>query len=1002
MNPNHPHYAGLGGGPNLNLLDNMLMAAGFQATEQPVVARPAIVPQYSYAQDVSSMQHHALNLGQTHTTTMAGADPVHVIVYQQQQNEQLQQQPISYKIPQLGTVVSQEQNFVVNDQGGQIRQNPTPVSSHQGLTEAEQIHQSSAQSLSRQIQSPAERRKDIVAQAMQEQKIFEDSVPKQEPIVKQEPGVSNAQASVAGTSSTTGDVVASSAAASTSVDTKPVMTATKTTPTTTPQQRRPYQRSANYNRQQVMPRLQILDDEDDGLTCRMCLASYWYKAELLEHLKTVHSITEPDKYEKEEREKKMRKMREEQQRIIMAKKQREERERRLREAKYGRGRGSIRLPGGGLRSTGPGQRPSFQYRDGAFICDLCKESFSDGNDMVTHWKSHVKKQQADMMKGGRGRGRGRPSIRGRGRPSLEKEASSDSSEDSSGGKKKKKKGMPRWTAYLLWSTRKRREVVVDHPGWTFAEIAKWISEEWKKVDADEKDELQKEAEEMNELGIRKLPRDDDDGTDPEKSTTDADSDFEEGYRKKAKPIMLKIKKEKSGGAAGSSDESDWEPEAEVKPPTRESTRSGRQRKRPSFFQEFESQENNLDTILEQFEKQQAEEFGKPRPPKVEKPETEKKPRKPRKRKEPAEFDVAKVIEEEVEVEVLRSGRKRKVRRVMTSFAEGSDEDDKLAELGGASSDDEDFEPPPEEEVEKQEEHDDQLEDEEEVDSEDLEDEEDEDDLRFGDMDLPPKKRGRTKKLMTEEEIEEATRTAMNDKPALDIIPVNKDDEGKENGEGGEKEKESKEGENEEGGEKGDIATEGGEETGDDTKSDSEKVKPPWVKETLSDSEDEGSRTKEPQSLGTPAPSEMESLDSTAPPLDTPAPLESIDTPAPQDLPEHDDDDHHNNGHSEMDTDIAYTEAAGTAAEVDNVLSHMDTMEQQHNQLNNVAVTHFENPLDKSEVPLSSVADGMDVGDSADAQPSLMEDDLLGGAGHNLDDSQFKADSLEANLEDIFK
>lgn len=32
MNPNHttPHY--LGGGPNLNLLDNMLMAAGFQVT----------------------------------------------------------------------------------------------------------------------------------------------------------------------------------------------------------------------------------------------------------------------------------------------------------------------------------------------------------------------------------------------------------------------------------------------------------------------------------------------------------------------------------------------------------------------------------------------------------------------------------------------------------------------------------------------------------------------------------------------------------------------------------------------------------------------------------------------------------------------------------------------------------------------------------------------------------------------------------------------------------
>ena len=53
-----------------------------------------------------------------------------------------------------------------------------------------------------------------------------------------------------------------------------------------------------------------------------------------------------------------------------------------------------------------------------------------------------------------------------------------------------------------------------------------------------------------------------------------------------------------------SDESDWEPEAEVMPPEREQTRSGRQRKRPSFFQEFESQENNLDSILAEFEQTQ--------------------------------------------------------------------------------------------------------------------------------------------------------------------------------------------------------------------------------------------------------------------------------------------------------------------------------------------------------------------------------------------------------------
>ena len=171
--------------------------------------------------------------------------------------------------------------------------------------------------------------------------------------------------------------------------------------------------------------------------------------------------------------------------------------------------------------------------------------------------------------------------------------------------------------------------MVDHPDWSFAQIAKWISEEWKLIDADEKDELQKEAEEMNELGIRKLPRDDD-APDPDKvclisdcsteriyhlftsfqDTTDEDSDFEEGYRRKQKPVKLKIKKEKKEGAGGddseeeATTESDWEPEAEIVPAAREKSRSGRQRKRPSFFQEFESQENNLDSILAEFEQNQ--------------------------------------------------------------------------------------------------------------------------------------------------------------------------------------------------------------------------------------------------------------------------------------------------------------------------------------------------------------------------------------------------------------
>ena len=62
------------------------------------------------------MHHHAMNLVQPHTT-VAASDPVHVIVYQQNEH---QQQPISYKIPQLGTVIAQDQTFVVNDQGGQL------------------------------------------------------------------------------------------------------------------------------------------------------------------------------------------------------------------------------------------------------------------------------------------------------------------------------------------------------------------------------------------------------------------------------------------------------------------------------------------------------------------------------------------------------------------------------------------------------------------------------------------------------------------------------------------------------------------------------------------------------------------------------------------------------------------------------------------------------------------------------------------------------------------
>merc|ERR1712012_817264 len=128
----------------------------------------------------------------------------------------------------------------------------------------------------------------------------------------------------------------------------------------------------------------------------------------------------------ERKRRRMRRQREEGQRSGMAKKQRgEERERGGGRGSRGtstRGRkpGTIKLTSPGARaSQNPGARPSFQYRDGAFICDLCKESFSDGNDMVTHWKSHVKKQQTE----------GKAPGSGRGRPPVKREYRSDSEED---------------------------------------------------------------------------------------------------------------------------------------------------------------------------------------------------------------------------------------------------------------------------------------------------------------------------------------------------------------------------------------------------------------------------------------------------------------------------------------------------------------------------------------------------------------------------------------------
>ena len=74
------------------------------------------------------------------------------------------------------------------------------------------------------------------------------------------------------------------------------------------------------------------------------------------------------------------------------------------------------------------------------------------------------------------------------------------------------------------------------------------------------------------------------------------------------------------------------------------------------------------------------------------------------------------------------------------------------------------------------------------------------------MELPPKKRGRPKKLLTDEEIEEATKAAMGTKPVIEIVPVPKVP--KENGEADGDEKSSEGGEAKEGAENGEGVVEG--------------------------------------------------------------------------------------------------------------------------------------------------------------------------------------------------
>merc|ERR1719400_1839786 len=69
----------------------------------------------------------------------------------------------------------------------------------------------------------------------------------------------------------------------------------------------------------------------------------------------------------------------------------------------------------------------------------------------------------------------------------------------------------------------------------------------------------------------------------------------------------------------------------------------------------------------------------------------------------------------------------------------------------------------------------------------------------------------------------------------------------------------------------------------------------------------------------------------------------------------------------------------------------------------------EEPMDNAENPLEKSGENP-LGDSerlpgvavADHREEMSEEDLLTGPAHNLDDSQYKADYADPNLDDIFK
>ena len=102
---------------------------------------------------------------------------------------------------------------------------------------------------------------------------------------------------------------------------------------------------------------------------------------------------------------------------------------------------------------------------------------------------------------------------------------------------------------------------------------------------------------------------------------------------------------------------------------------------------------------------------------------------------------------------------------------------------------------------------------------------------------------------------------------------------------------------------------------------------------------------------------------------------------------------------------ALLETASAPSEQPTFVNECQVGEEEEKSKEPVPVIESDNPLADIEVPLP-LTDKTDSSkpceEASVSDPFGGEEDLLTGPAHNLDDSQYKADYVDPNLEDIFK